>query len=290
MPWYILPLIAGLLLSLATIFEKKVLVDEHATEFSTIFALFNVALSIPFLIFVNFSDFTLGIVLMIYVASVIGTSSFILFAKSNRHMEISSSSPWLMLTPGISTIVAYIFLGETLSTFQVVGLVIMTIGLYILLSHKHASIFDPLREVIKSKYLHFLIINLVLYSFGVLIDRIVLGRYGVSVLSYLFLFHVFTAINFLFISFVFYDGFKGIQSGIKKYGWWILLSSVLTVGCRFAMSVSISTTLVGLALSMKRLSSLFTVIIGGELFHEKNIGRKIIACVIMFVGILLIVQ
>ena len=45
----------------------------------------------------------------------------------------------------------------------------------------------------------------------------------------------------------------------------------------------------GLVIAVKRMSAFFVVLIGGELFHEKNLLRKSIACLIMLAGAGLIV-
>lgn len=290
MPWYIFPLISAVLLAASTIFEKKILHNEHATEFSTVFAIFNAILCIPFFFFADFSKLTMGLVFIIYVASVMATVTFLLCTKSNRHMEVSASSPWMILAPAFAAIMAFIFLGEKLSSIQYIGLSFMVVGLYVLQTHKHTSLLEPFREIYSSKYIHYIILSLFLYSFGALIDRLILNRNEVSVFAYLFLIHLFVAINFSIITFFRYDGVKGIKHGIKFYGWLILLVSILTVTHRVTTSIAISTTMIGLVLPIKRLSSLFTTIIGGELFHEKNLARKIIACLIMLVGVIFIIQ
>jgi drug/metabolite transporter (DMT)-like permease len=290
MPWYILPLVSAILISVSTIVEKKVLVKEHATEFSTVFAIFNAVLCVPFIFFADFSNLTIGRVLVIYFASLLGTLSFLLNAKSTRHMEVSASSPWMILAPAVASILAFIFLGEKLSALQVFGMVFMIIGLYVLQSHRHSSVWDPLREIYSSKYIHFILFSLLLYSVCALIDRTLLSKYEVNFMAYMFLVHIFVALNFFILSYWVYDGIKGISRGIKTYGWLILLISVITVVHRTSTIIAISTTVLGLVLPIKRLSALFTTVIGGELFSEKNLTRKIVACLIMLAGVIFIVQ
>jgi drug/metabolite transporter (DMT)-like permease len=290
MPWYILPLVSAILISIATIIEKKVLTKEHASEFSTVFAMFNAVLCVPFIFFADFSNLTIGRVLVIYFASLLGTLSFLLTAKSTRHMEVSASSPWMILAPAVAAILAFIFLGEKLSAIQVIGMIHMIVGLYILQSHRHSSIWDPLREIYASKYIHFILFSLLLYSICALIDRTLLSKYNVDFMAYMFIAHMFIAINFFIISYVVYGGTKEINHGIKTYGWLILLLSIITVTHRTSTILAISTTALGLVLPIKRLSALFITIIGGELFHEKNLTRKIIACLIMLAGVIFIVQ
>jgi len=204
-------------------------------------------------------------------------------------MDVSSTSSWMILAPAVTAVFAFFILGEKLGSQQVFGIGLMLIGMYVLQSHQNSSVWDPLKEIYRSKYIHFIIISLFLYALGAMIDRVSLSHLSVDFFAYVSLVHFFIAFNFFVISYFLYDGTMGIKHGIKKYGWLILLISVLTVAQRTTMALAISTTMLGLILPIKRLSSLFTTIIGGELFHEKNLGRKIFACVVMLIGLVFMV-
>jgi len=103
--------------------------------------------------------------------------------------------------------------------------------------------------------------------------------------------HFFIAINFIIMILLFHDGFEGIGKGIKHNWKWVFVVAVLVVGARLAQqyAVSLPGVLISLVVPIKRLSALFATIIGGELFHEKHILRKSIACVIMIIGAVLII-
>jgi len=61
------------------------------------------------------------------------------------------------------------------------------------------------------------------------------------------------------------------------------------VGHRLAQMQAIQLAYAGLVIAIKRMSAFFVVLIGGEIFHEKNLLRKSIACLIMIGGAALIV-
>jgi len=88
---------------------------------------------------------------------------------------------------------------------------------------------------------------------------------------------------------VYHNGFKVAKHGLKNTVRSILIVAVLVAGYKLAQSRTVALAKVAIVTSIKRLSVLFTVIVGEELFHEKNLLRKSIACVIMLVGTLLIV-
>ena len=112
------------------------------------------------------------------------------------------------------------------------------------------------------------------------------------VFTLLFLTTLFLSVHFLIIQFTLYKGLKDIQIGIKKNFWWIILATITALLADFSyyQALAVPAALVSLIVPILRLSSLFTVIIGGEIFHEKHLIRKIIACLIMVLGAILIVS
>lgn len=289
MSWVILAFLSAFLVSAAAITQKKILCKEHAMEFSAVLALFNLAFSIPLFFFIDYSTITLPAMGFIFLAGVFGGIAYYLVAKSIRHMELSSSSPFLTLAPGITAILAFFFLGEKLTLLQTGGIILMIAGTYVLESRHGKSIFEPVRELIRSKYIHFILIALVLYGFSSIIDRHVLFSLNLQPLSYLAFAHLFIAMTLLAMLHIFHNGFKDVQHGVRKAGWWILLVALFTIGYRFAQLAAVKVAYVGLVVSIKRTSGFFTTLIGGELFHEHNLVRKSIASVIMVVGAILIV-
>ena len=53
-------------------------------------------------------------------------------------------------------------------------------------------------------------------------------------------------------------------------------------------AISIPTVVVSLVMPVKRISNLFTVILGGNIFNEKNLIMKSAACIVMLAGLFVI--
>ena len=92
MEWWIFALAAALFTGLASIAEKKALNDEHAIEFSVVFAIVNVLLTIPLLIWVSL-EMPLDVMAIIYVATIFSGAGFYLRARALRHLDISFVIP-----------------------------------------------------------------------------------------------------------------------------------------------------------------------------------------------------
>ncbi len=287
MQWFIFALGAAVLTSFVSVIEKKVLFKEHAAEFSATLAILNFAITIPFFYLIDFSIEPFVWILII-LAAFFASVGFLFVAKAVRHMEISAASPLLNFGPGFTAMVAVLLLGEILSPLNVIGILTLMIGSYVLeIDFKSHSMLTPLKKIYKSKYIHYIFIALGSYSFSA-----VSGKYALNFIdpiSLVLLQQLFIAIIFLFILKLFYDGFHGIKHGIKKAGWWIILMASITVSYRILQAFAMKITFVSLVMPIKKLSTLFATVLGGEIFKEHGLYQKIIACVIMLIGAYLVV-
>jgi drug/metabolite transporter (DMT)-like permease len=84
-------------------------------------------------------------------------------------------------------------------------------------------------------------------------------------------------------------GINGLIQAYKQRGWSLAVVALLTLSYRFFQMRALQLTSVGLVSAIKRTSSFFTTLIGGELFHEQNIQRKIFAAGVIIAGSLLVV-
>ncbi len=287
MEWFIFAFGCAVLAALSAILQKKTLLKEHAAEFSSTFSVIVVLVSLVLIPWVEF-NITWFMLSIIFASAFFAAIGFLLTVKALRHMDISVVSPMRNLSPALLAIIAFFVLGERLTLMQITGIVVLIIGSYILeIDHKKHSLLSPFRELWKSKYLHLLLISLVSYAFSA-----VTGKYALSFvkpITLVFFSQIFVAILFFLLLDFEYNGIEGIKHGLKNFGWLILVAAVLTVSYRVLQSQAMSMALVSLVIPIKRLSTLFSTIIGGELFKEHGLKEKCIACIIMIAGATLIV-
>jgi drug/metabolite transporter (DMT)-like permease len=290
-----LTLIAAVLVSSASILEKKTLFHQHAMEFLTALSLCTMLLTLPLFLWLDNASLSLASIGLIYIASSIGALAALFTAKALRHIAISLTSPFLAFGPLITLIMAAIFLGEKVSWLQGTGILVLMGGAYLLESHAHDDLLEPFKHFFKLKYVRYMLLAILLYGIGSVLDKRILGAHadgglGISTLTYLPLAQFFQAINFIVMMLLFHDGFKGIEKGIKHSWKPVLFIGILLVGSRLAYmyALSLPGVLVSLLIPVKKLSVLFSTIIGGELFHEEHVIRRSLACLIMLIGAVLI--
>jgi drug/metabolite transporter (DMT)-like permease len=286
--YWLYALTSGFFISGSTLVEKKILKTEHALEYSVTFAVCNALLSAPLAFFIDFSKVGLVPLVIIFFVAIGHIISALFLTKATRHMEISVVSPIMILAPGITAALAFFVLGETLTRGQVGGIALLLAGLYALEMRPKVSLRESARAFSSSRYMHFLLAAVVMQSFGAIADRYILTQYTIGVIGYLFFAQLFSAFHLLVLSLVRYDGFREVARGFRDGGWWMILGSALIIISRLSLVQAISMGSVGLVTALKRMSGLFTALVGGELFHEDHLLQKSLASLIMIGGVLLI--
>ncbi len=289
MPWFAYAFICAVLLSASALIEKRVLSKVHAIDYSAALAITNLVVSLPFLFIIDFRALTPFPLLLIFIASIFGAMAFYLVAKGTRHLEISTVSPLLALSPGTTSLLAFFVLGEALDAQHITGIVLMVVGSYILSMDPDKGLTEPFRFFVRSRYVHFVLLSLVLYSCGAILDRAIIHVFVVPIPVYIFFAHLFISIVYAPIGLIYGGSFSGIVKTFRTAGPYVIVASIFTVGYRFFQMEALRLASVGLVSAIKRSSNFFTTLVGGELFHEKNITRKAIASLVIIMGTLLIV-
>ncbi len=288
MSWFTFAILSAFTASLASIIEKRTLRDVHAIDFSVAIAFVSAIASAPVLFVSDWSTLTPVILGVIVFVSAFATFAFIGVTRGIRHLDISTSSSLFLLGPFISTFLAFVLLGETLSAPQFGGIILLAIGLYVL-ETRHLSRFREFwRNTTGDRYTRYIVYGLVLYGFCAIGDRIALGYRHFDAMFYTALVQAALAFWFSLVA-LHYRGSVRVPIRAALPHWrTFLLIGLLTTSYRYLQAEATALAAIGLVIAVKRSSSLFTTVIGGELFRERDLIRKSLACAIMIGGVYLI--
>ena len=137
--------------------------------------------------------------------------------------------------------------------------------------------------------MNFAFVAVFCYSLMAVVDRYALGEIGIPFANYFFFTQVFVALFLIPAVNLFGGGFGSVRKSFVKDKGKIIVTSLLTFISRALEMSALVIAFAGLVAAIKRSSSLFTVLIGGELWREKNLGRRVFACVIIVFGVVLLV-
>lgn len=268
-----------------TLLRKTGTKKEHSLEFemtrSIFVALFGLVL-IPFLSF-KYDAYSIFI---IYFSSIFACAGILLTTKSIRHSEISEVTPLHNLTPGFAAVLAFIFLGESISFVQIAGILLLIVGAYVI--EIKGNFFKSVLAGFRSKYIDYSIYAALIFSFTALLDKYIINNL-VPAFDMLFLILIFISINFVFLSALEYGVLKGVRRCIRVSGHHVVGAALFSFLSDVLYIYALSFAYLSLVLPIKRLSSFFTVLIGGEIFHESHRMQRLFACIIMVVGACLII-
>jgi drug/metabolite transporter (DMT)-like permease len=291
MTWFAIAFISALLSAFAAITQKKVLFKLGALEFSFLLSIVNLVFSIPFFFFIDYETINVLNLSILFAKSIIGVAAFLCVMLALKNLEISNALPLLALTPGFVAVFAFIILGEALKTLEVIGLVFLIIGTFILESKNLKELVFPIHVFLKSKYHRFIIAALLLFTASSILDKLLLVKLNLSPVSLTAFQHIYFAILFSIIFLIFKRKTEISSDGLKKENLgWIALISVLTIGYRYTQIVAVSLASVALVLAIKRTSVFWATVIGGKIFNDKDLLKRSIAAILILVGAILILR
>lgn len=220
---------------------------------------------------------------LLYLTSVIASVGYYYQTKAQRHTDISYLSPLQNLAPAFLVLIAVLFLGESITLVQVLGVAGLVVGSYIMALDGH-DILAPMRVLKKPYWVH-IILSVFLLAIAAALDKYLLG--SVRPVTYLFLTWLF--MNFHYIALYWWEfDFVHLTVDFQK-GWhWLFLAALFTVASQlvFFEALAMPLVLVSLAFPLKRISALLDVVLGGSLFHENHLPRRLFAALIMLAGVI----
>ncbi len=291
MTWFAVALISALLSAFAAITQKKVLFNLGALEFSFLLSIANLVFSIPFFFFIDYNTINILNLSILLAKSVIGVAAFLCVMIALKNLEISNALPLLALTPGFVAVFAFLLLGESLKTVEVIGLMFLIVGTFILESKNLKEFVFPFNVFLKSKYHRYIILALFLFTASSILDKLLLIKLNLSPISLTAFQHIYFAVLFSIIYLVFRRKEEITSVVIKKDNLgWIALISILTIGYRYTQIVAVSLASVALVLAIKRTSVFWATVIGGKLFNDKDLLKRSIAAILILVGAILILR
>lgn len=282
--WPLFALGGGVFAAVNSIFQKETLKHLHAVQLVTVTTFSTVILSLLLIPYINF-NISLELIALLAFSAIVQTFAIIFSIKAMRHMDVSVVAPFFNIGTAFTAILGLIIFREVLGPVQALGIIILVIGGYIL-ELKHKNLLQPLRDIIKSRFIHYLLGGVFLFSGGFVLAKFVLER--TDPITYLFFQNIGVLILLLMITFTFYGGIKDIKRCIECGGWIIPLIGLTAILEYILMLEALKSGPVSLVVPLYRTWTLWAVIFGGRLLHENHLAKRAIASVLMIAGAALI--
>jgi len=286
MNWFLLALISAVFSAVSAVSEKKALFSLDAFNFSFLISVVTLLFSIPFFMNINYQDIFSVSMQILFLKTILNSAAFLFVMLSIKNLEISEALPLLALTPGLVAVSGVLFINDTLTLFEWFGIFLMLIGTYILEIKKNSkNYFEPFKGLFNSiKYLY-VFSALILFTATSILDRLLLKDYNLPPYTFMAFQQLFYTVIFTVVVLVKNRGITvSVKDITKKTFYLIIIISVFTVIYRYTQIEATKLAPVALVLSVKRLSVLFATILGGKLFGEDNLIKRVIAALIILTG------
>lgn len=286
--WVILSLISAFTLATSDAFTKKALVSNN----EYLVAWMRLILSLPLLffslIFIPFPKIDKYFYIAFFTSLPLELLSIVLYIKALRLSPLSLTLPFLALTPLFLIFVSYIIVGEMVSLWGGLGIILIVSGSYTLnINRIKDGLFEPIKVITKEKGSLLMISVAFIYSI-----TSSLGKMAIEHSSPLFFGATyFTAIVLIFTPIALYKGRNEFIESSRRHQFSLSLLlpgifySLMVISHMLAMSIG----KVAYVISVKRMSLLIGVFYGWLFFREENIKERLLGATLMFIGFVIVV-
>lgn len=292
MTWFYLALISSVFSALAAISEKKALFKLDALDFSFFVSLVTLIFSIPFFFNAPLEMSLSTPLIILFAKAILSALAFLCVMLAIKNLEISEALPLLALSPGLVAVLGVLLIQDTLVFNEWIGLLLMLIGTYILeLRKDDKSVFEPFKSLFRFNKYKFVFFALILFSVTSLIDRVLLKDFKLPPYTFMAYQQLFFAIIFTVLILFRSKKLSAVLKTLNKdIIYLIIIISVFTVVYRYTQIEATKIAAVALVLSVKRLSVLMAILLGGKLFNESNVLKRAIAAVIILAGLIILIN
>lgn len=294
MHWIWFALLNALAIAAVGLAQKRALRDEHSLEFVTITTVLRLLLF--YVIFwrqVTWVVTGLQFFQLALMAVLAGTG-FLFVSKALRRQDLSAVFPVINLDAALAALLALIFLREALTPQQLLGLIVLIVGTYLLqlTETKGAppdgwkTLLFPFRKIWRAPGGHYALLGMMAYAVSAVVDRFVLKH--ISWQTYLAYLLPLMMVYFFLLSAARRHSFSSFRSEWRRLLPWAVLVAVLYLMSNIANSIAMSLAAVGLVVAIKRSSTLIDILASGKIFHEQAVIQKALAASVMLIGLFLI--
>jgi len=208
----------------------------------------------------------------------------LLYIEALRVSPLSLTIPFLAFTPLFLLVIPGLMLGEKLSPRGIIGVVLVALGAYLL--HLHLGkqgLVEPLRAIVRERGSMLMLAAAAIYSITATLGKVALRHSSPTFVAAFY----FPLLGMLFLPVAARKSGKGVGLITGSMTLFALIGLAIALMSIFHF-LAISRAEVAYMISVKRASMIFTTLFGWLFFGETHIGERLLGCVVMFAGVVLI--
>lgn len=274
-------------LGVGDVLRKKYMKEGLDDQVLLVISLFFTGmLLLPLLLLVGIPEIKEGFWRAMVITVLLNLISQNLFIRAFKLSDASLIAPLRLIIPPLVIVTGFLFLRETPSLVGAMGIFVSMLGLWLLLTSGKTDGEDKSPAWYRDRGVLYGLAGSVLFSISFPFDKIAVVNSSTLFATWL-MFTTLGLVTFLIHS-IRNRKFPGLvaASFTQHFKANMLVSLCSSIGIGLT-NHALNYSFAAYASSLKRLQALWTVIIAGRFLQEKEMQRRIVATVIMFVGIAL---
>ncbi|MBN2458903.1 EamA family transporter [Candidatus Woesearchaeota archaeon] len=287
MVWFVYAFLTAIFESAKDVFSKKSLkeMDEYVVSWSLMF--FSLVFLLPMFIFINIPMLTSQFWIALLIGGSLNVMAIILFMKAIKASDLSLTIPMITFTPLFLLLTSPIMIGEFPTPLGLSGVLLIVVGSYVMkikyMKKGLKGFFAPFGALIKEKGPRLMLLVAFIWSITSNFDK--MGVINSSPMFWVAATGLFMAIIMLPIMlFKSKNIMQKMKSGYKA----LIPMGIFGVAASIFQMTAVSMTLVAYVISIKRTSTIMSVLFGHFLFKEKGLKERLIGVILMVLGVVLI--
>jgi len=258
--------------------------DEYVTSLFIRFGTFILAL-----LFVLFYSQKIPLNINLYIYALINgiliSLSSIFITKGFKLTDVSIAAPLLSFVPISSMIPAIIILNQTPTIISGIGVFLVTLGAYFINIHTISlNILEPIKSIYDDKGSQYVMIGVLFAGCIPTIDKI-----GISYTTEYIWLVLTGCVSIILLLIITKIKSKNIQNSINENKLILFFVGLFNAGIYILQIKAYNYIDVYYVQAIKRVSILITIGFSYFYFNEKHLKQRVIASIIMILGVLLIV-
>ena len=287
--WFLETAAAATIWAVISIAAKKLMENSSGLTYTYLYSLIALVFYTPaFLYFLTTETvaFTPLVLLAFAVSGLANIFAFLFYNKSIKLGELSTVIPFTKLNPVFTGILAAVFLAETITAVNGVGIILVTLGSYVILKDDEHDILDPIRRFKASDAPKLGALSALVFSIAAIADRFATQTISPKIYTYL-IYLFMTAGLTMYIAAKEKQVFTEARENFLKDK---LLYSLTGLGAALASYLiffSFSKAEASKVIPVLQLQVFISVVAGITLFDEGNVKEKAVGSVILVAGVIM---
>jgi uncharacterized membrane protein len=285
--WFVLSLICAYFMSTAEVLSKLLMRDNDEWTVGCAVLLVALPFLVPLLIGRGPLPLSRDLFVLIAVQIPFEILAYYIYLSAIRIAPLSLSVPYLSFTPVFAILTAALLLREQISVQGFVGILMVTVGAYVLNIERYAHHpLDPIRAVFRTSGSRRMLAVALIWSL-----TSTLGKKGVQLSDPTF-FGVFYMVT-LSIPMLAVAGWRAKRRATTvnlkgRNRIWLVMGGLAMALSMLAHFHAIERAPVSYMIAVKRTSLIFSVLYGGLIFKEERIRQRLMGTCIMLSGVIIL--